>query len=123
MSKNQQLRTMEKIEELKNIREFFDHFKRRKQKIRVMGNFPTVNQLIRLKALIKAYEATYGEESKAVEKIRALINIIIDNKEEYSISIDGQGRKEFMRVLNNPRTPEDENKEKDMIDKIADAIG
>jgi len=118
-----QLRVMEKIEEFKNIREFFDHFKRRKQKIRVMDNLPSVNTLIRLKTLKQAYVMTYGDESEAVQKISKLTDVIIDNKEEYSISIDGQGRKEFMKVLSNPRTPEEEEKNKDMIDKLADAIG
>jgi len=126
MARNDSYKLIEKLEHLRNVREFFDNFKRVKQKVRVTDEYPSVNQLIRLEMHKKQFKTVYGDidgAKKYIKNIESIDNLIIDQKLEYSISIDGQGRKEFMKAFGNPRQKEEDEKEKDIIDKLADTIG
>lgn len=126
MSKSSSLRIWEKLERVKNENAFFDGFKRRNQKVRLEGKFPSIDEIIALGIKKDLFAEIYGGIPSCKPLISLndmIINKIIDEKLELSISIDGQGRKEFIKMNMNPKQKEDEEENKDVIDKIADAIG
>lgn len=112
-------------EEQKNIRDFFDGFLRLEQKSRLKGEFPKENDLVRLAILKNHYKDVFGKvDNKKVEMVKTTIDTIVKKKLEYSISIGGAGREEFIKTRTRPKEDiEEEQKEGDFIGKIAEKIG
>lgn len=125
MSKNTNaLNQQQRIEELKNQNIYFDlETNRLEQKCRVKDAFPVVNNLIRLNIRKSVIQQTYFKDEKEnfhtlfIKDLRAM-------KMEFSISIDGLGRQEFIKLFKSKLEEEEEIEKKgDVLQQIADAIG
>jgi len=113
-----------KIMELNNQNIYFDlDANRLEQKCRIKDAFPSVNNLIRLSLRSEIVNKRYFDDDK--DNFHSnLIDAIRKMKMEFSISIDGLGRQEFIKLfLSKPEEEKEELKEKDIWQKIADAIG
>jgi hypothetical protein len=112
------------MEKLKNERDFFDKFNRLEQKCRLKDEYPSGNILLQLDLYYMVFEDTYGKTSKYCSIVRNTIDFIKKRKMEYSISIDGAGREEFIKMNLSPKeTSSTEDLNKDWIDKIAEKLG
>lgn len=145
---SQQMKTLAELKRLENERDFFDGFERIEQKCRLKDQYPSANDLIGLDAYSTLLSSVYGKQEGPekpvkgpngelagftkstkdkdddnVTMIKQITDIVKKRKLEYSISIDGVGRNEFIKTRIQPKQEEDEEKSKDMIDKLADAIG
>jgi hypothetical protein len=112
-----------KMQELENQKIYFDlETNRLEQKCRVKDAFPSVNNLIRLSIRSAVVEERYYKDksdnfhSNLIKDIRAM-------KMEFSISIDGLGRQEFIKLFKSKIEEENEEVEKDILQKLADVIG
>lgn len=143
MSKDgQQMKTMAELKRLENERDFFDGFERIEQKCRLNDQYPSANDLIGLDAYSSLLSSVYGtktdkaitgpdgklagfttKDDENVKMIKDIADIVKKRKMEYSISIDGVGRTEFIKTRIQPKQDEDEEKKKDIIDQLADRIG
>jgi hypothetical protein len=131
-SSTAQLKQLEKAQEQKNIRDFFDKFKRIQQKARLKGEFPDENTLSRLDTYKETLNFIFEDDTytnykrnKKINLVNKLIDGIIARKLEYSISIDAGGRKEFIKTRQSIKETKEEDleEEKDVLDKIAEKIG
>lgn len=150
MTKNTDLKFLNEMEKRKNESDFFDKFVRLEQKSRLQDSYPDVNNLIKLglkgQLLKKIYsKKTYkdipikgpnGELAgfkrvSVIDETPECINTCCDiydtiklEKMEYSISIDGAGRKEFIKTQIEPKQTDDEEEEKEnnLVDKIANKL-
>jgi ribosome-binding protein aMBF1 (putative translation factor) len=119
-------------EEQKNIRDFFDGLFRDKQKARLTGEYPKENDLIRLAIYKDICKVFYGDAKFKSDMLAKKINLVDNNidriikeKLEYSISIGGAGREEFIKMKTRPKEEdedEDEEGKKDFLGKIADMV-
>lgn len=122
------LKDMDKLNQQANIRDFFDLFKRPKQKARLSGQFPSMQQLKRLEVYKLLLQGGLGDKCKNNDLLNLdykMIDSTINNTLEYSISIDAAGRKEFIKShipVKETSLEEEEAKEKDIIDKIVNAV-
>lgn len=129
MTFKQQINLMAKLEEMKNTRDFFDEFSQIEQKIRVKGDFPTIENIVLLEVFKESLEAVYETPDfpnchKVIKTSTNIIETVQKKLMNLSISIEGTGRKEFVKI-NFPTSETDIEKEetKDIIDKLADKLG
>lgn len=117
---NQQIKMME----LNNQKTYFDlETNRLEQKCRVKDAFPVVNNLIRLNIRSAVIEDHYYN-SDSDNFHTSLINDIRSMKMEFSISIDGLGRQEFIKLFKSKLEEEEKEEGKnDIFQQLADAIG
>lgn len=117
---NQQIKMME----LNNQKTYFDlDTNRLEQKCRVKDAFPIVNNLIRLNIRSAIVEDHYYE-SYSDNFHTSLMNDIRAMKMEFSISIDGLGRQEFIKLFKSKLEEEEKEEGKsDIFQQLADAIG
>jgi hypothetical protein len=121
---NDAITVLQKIQDSENKKAFFDEFARLEQKARLHGRFPDLSNLVRLNLYLETFKETYGEESKYYVTVKRIIETSINRNMEYSISIDGAGRSEFIKSTIRPREDdEDDDKDKDIIEKLADKLG
>lgn len=138
---SREMKAAAELKRLENERDFFDDFERIEQKCRLKDEYPSANDLIGIDAYTSMLTSVYGSTNKAisdsngklagftvkdddnVKLIKELADIIKKRKMEYSISIEGIGRTEFIKTRIQPKQDEEDEKDKDVIDKIADAIG
>lgn len=121
--KNKAFNAQVKMQELSNQKTYFDlDTNRLEQKCRVKDAFPSVNNLIRLDlrsaiVLKKYYLDKNNLHSELIDAIRG-------EKMEFSISIEGLGRQEFIKMAIGKREEEKEEEGKgDVLQQLADAIG
>ena len=140
VSKTREFKAIAEMQKQENQAKFFDEFERLEQKTRLTGKFPEMAGIVRLDCYNKLLTRVYGKtkavsdgngnlkgfETKDPEPVKAIheVSEIIKKEElEMAVSIDGAGRKEYIKTSIEPKQDQDEEKEKDMIDKLADAIG
>ena len=116
------IKLWEKLQEAQNKREFFDGFQRIEQKSRLKGSFPTIDNLIRLDNYLQTFYSTYGEIPEYSE-LKLLVETTKKLSMEYSISIDGSGRTEFIKAVSVAKDEKDEEREQDLLDKLAEKLG
>lgn len=145
-----ELKVLNELEKRKNESDFFDKFVRLEQKSRVMDNYPNVNNLIRLELKGQLLNNIYSkvkvkevpikgpngelagfkkvseitETPECINKCNEIYETIKLQKMEYSISIDGAGRKEFIKTVIEPKQSDldDEEKADNIVDKIANKM-
>ena len=113
-----------KMMELNNQSTYFDlETNRLEQKCRVKDAFPGVNNLIKLNLRSAVIQKRYYKDN-ANNFHSELITAIRSMKMEFSISIEGLGRQEFIKMFMS-KTEEEEKEEgkKDILQQMADAIG
>jgi hypothetical protein len=116
--------TQLKMMELNNQSTYFDlETNRLEQKCRVKDSFPQVNNLIKLdlrNAIVKEIYFANNDKNVHSELIQAIRNM----KMEFSISNEGLGRQEFIKMFMSKLEKEEETEEsKDILQRIADMIG
>lgn len=113
-----------KMQELNNQKTYFDlETNRLEQKCRVKDAFPGVNNLIRLNIRGAIVEEMYykGDPENFHTE---LIDDIRSQKMEFSISIDGLGRQEFIKLFKSKVEEEEAEEGKgDVLQQLADKIG
>jgi hypothetical protein len=115
---------MQKLQDVENKKAFFDEFIRLEQKARLHGRFPDMANLIRLDHYLETFKETYGENSPSFKTIERLVDTSIKKNMEYSISIDGGGRQEFIKSTIQPKEDKEESeKEKGILDQLAEKLG
>jgi hypothetical protein len=115
---------LQKLQEAENTRQFFDLFKRVEQKARLHGRFPEMTNLIRLQIYKDALTEMFGEDNKYIQTSVKIIDTEIKKALEYSISIDGAGRAEFIKSTFRPKEDdEDEDEDKTIVEQLADKLG
>ena len=122
MTKTDGLKTLQKFQDMENKRAFFDEFIRIEQKSRLHGRFPDMNNIIRLENYLRVYQETYGTCTESRDMAR-LIDTIVKRTLEYSISIDGGGRKEFVSAATGIKETNEEEETKDLLNKISEKLG
>lgn len=113
---------MQKLQDSDNKKAFFDEFVRMEQKARLHGTFPDMANLLRLHNYLETFRETYGE-GIATETVARLVETSIKKNLEYSVSIDGAGRSEFIKSTIRPREDDDDEKEKSVLDQVAEKLG
>lgn len=125
MSKDQKAFNAQlKMMELDNQKTYFDlETNRLEQKIRVKDAFPNVNNLIKLNIRESVIEEKYYDNNpKNFHSM--LIDDIRTQKMEFSISIDGLGRQEFIKMFKSKLEEEEKEEGKaDILQQLSDAIG
>ena len=111
------------MQELNNQSIFFDlETNRLEQKCRVKDAFPNVNNLVKLElrsAIVQKYFYKNEEQNLHTDLIKAIRSM----KMEFSISIDGLGRQEFIKLFKSNVDDEKQEEKKDMLQNLTDAIG
>jgi hypothetical protein len=83
-----------------------------------------MSNLIRLEIYKNELIGMFGEDNKFIKTSIKIIDTEISKALEYSISIDGAGRAEFIKANYKPKEDEDEDeKEKTIVDQIAERLG
>lgn len=125
MSKDQKAFNAQlKMMELDNQKTYFDlETNRLEQKCRVKDAFPSVNNLIKLNIRGAVIEEKYFKGDP--ENIHTmLIDDIRSQKMEFSVSIDGLGRQEFIKMFKSKLEEEESIEGKgDILQQLSDAIG
>ena len=116
------IKIWEKYQEAQNKKDFFDGFMRMEQKSRLKGHFPTVDNLIRLDNYLQTFLSTYGDIDEYKE-LKLLIETTKKLSMEYSISIDGSGRAEFIKAVSSAKEEKEDEREKDLLDRLAEKLG
>ena len=113
-----------KMQELNNQSTYFDlETNRLEQKCRVKDAFPGVNNLIKLDLRSAIIQKRYYKDDPNNFHTE-LIDAIRSEKMEFSISIEGLGRQEFIKMAIGKKEEEEaEEGKKDVLQQMADMIG
>jgi hypothetical protein len=122
LSREKAVQLQTKILELNNQSKYFDlEGDRVEPKSRVKDAFPDVNNLIELDLLKTFVTDTFFDGKDNL--VKKQVDHIRKEKLEFSISIDGLGRQEFIKMNIGRKQEEEEERQKDIVEKLADMIG
>lgn len=128
MTFKQQLNLMAKLQELENTRDFFDEFGQIEQKIRVKGEYPLIQNLVLLDVFKQSLERVYDTPDfpnchRVIQTSISIIETVKLKLMNLSISIEGAGRTEFVKINVTPHETEKEEEKKDLLDNLVDKLG